>query len=260
MAEARIGTSGWSYPGWRGTFYPTALRQAEWLGYLARRLRTVEVNASFYRLPPRERFARWAEATPADFVLAVKAWRALTHYRRLAECGDLVEAFLARVEPLGPKRGPVLFQLPPHFPADAGRLDAFLAALPQGFRYAAEFRDPSWWNEATAAVLGRHGAAFCVFELAQLRSPRLVTADFVYLRLHGHERRYRGAYGETLVADWAGWLGGELAKGHDVFAYFDNTDEADHAVRDAMRLQALLDVAGQDANLGPDLARGSRRC
>jgi uncharacterized protein YecE (DUF72 family) len=243
MAEARVGTSGWSYANWRGAFYPSGLRSGEWLGFLARHLRTVEINASFYRLQGRERFASWAKATPDDFVFAVKAWRALTHYRRLAECGDLVEAFLARVEPLGVKCGPILFQLPPRFAADPGRLDAFLVALPTAYRYAVEFRDPSWWGGATAAVLERHGAAFCVFELAQLRSPRLVTAAFVYLRLHGHERRYRGAYGEALLRDWARWLAAELAGGRDVFAYFDNTDEADHAVRDAERLQALLDAA-----------------
>lgn len=243
MAEARVGTSGWSYGNWRPAFYPRGLPPREWLGFLARRLRTVEVNASFYRLQPRERFARWAEATPDGFVLAVKAWRALTHHRRLAECGDLVEAFLARLEPLGAKCGPILFQLPPRFAADPARLDRFLAALPRGHRYAAELRDPSWWGDDVAAVLARHGVAFCVFELAQLRSPRRVTAGFVYLRLHGHERRYRGDYGEALLRDWAAWLGGELARGRDVYAYLDNTDEADHAVKDALRLQALLDAA-----------------
>jgi uncharacterized protein YecE (DUF72 family) len=245
MAEARVGTSGWSYANWRGAFYPAGLRAGEWLGFLARQLRTVEINASFYRLPTRATFARWAAATPDGFIFAVKAWRAVTHMRRLAACEDLIEAFLARVEPLGPKCGPVLFQLPPRLRADPARLDAFLGALPQGHRYAVEFRDPSWWGEATAAVLARHGIAFCVFELAGLRSPRLVTADFVYLRLHGHERPYRGAYGEPVLRDWALWLGRELAQGRDVFAYFDNTAEMDHAVRDARRLQALLDGGGR---------------
>jgi uncharacterized protein YecE (DUF72 family) len=241
MAEARVGTSGWSYPNWRGAFYPPGLPQGEWLAFLARHLRTVEVNASFYRLQPRDRFCKWAAATPEKFVIAVKAWRAVTHYRRLAQCGDLVEAFLARLEPLEKKCGPILFQLPPHFPADAARLEAFLASLPSGYRYAFELRDPSWWGDDIAALLERHGVAFCVFELAQLRTPRRVTAPFVYLRLHGHERRYRGAYGEALLQDWARWLCRELLQEHDVFVYFDNTDEADHAVRDAIRLQALLD-------------------
>lgn len=241
MAEARVGTSGWSYRNWQGPFYPPRLPSGQWLGFLAERLRTVEINASFYCPQPAERLARWAAATPAGFRFAVKAWRALTHHHRLARCGELARGFVAGLAPLGDKLGPVLLQLPPRFPADPERLDAFLATLPTGRQYACELRDPSWWSDATLATLARHGAAFCVFELAALRSPRLVTTDFVYLRLHGHERRYRGAYGDALLRGWAGWLGGELTQGRDVWAYLDNTDEADHAVRDALTLQRLLE-------------------
>lgn len=243
MAEARVGTSGWSYAGWQGSFYPRQLRAGERLGFLARHLRTVELNATFYRLQPAERFASWAAATPATFRFAVKAWRAVTHFRRLAACADLLRVFFDRLIPLGARCGPILLQLPPRFAADAPRLDAFLATLPGTHRYALEFRDPSWWSDAVLRILHRHRAAFCVFELGALRSPRLVTTDLVYLRLHGRERRYRGAYGEPALRAWAAWLASELALGHDVWAYLDNTDEADHAVRDALCLQALLDAA-----------------
>lgn len=247
MAEARVGTSGWSYRNWQELFYPRGLPTRQWLCFLAGRLRTVEINASFYRPQPPERLARWAAATPEDFRFAVKAWRALTHYHRLAGCGELAREFLQGLAPLGDKLGPVLFQLPPRLPADPELLDAFLAALPDDHRYAIEFRDRSWWSDETAAVLAGHRALFCVFELAGLRSPRLVTTDAVYLRLHGHERRYRGAYGETRLRDWAGWLRSELARGRDVWVYLDNTDEADHAVRDARTLQRLLDAQAPSA-------------
>lgn len=240
IAEARVGTSGWSYRTWQGPFYPRGLPPGEWLGFLAGRLRTVEINASFYRPQPPERLARWAATTPEGFRFAVKAWRALTHYHRLARCGALAREFLQGLAPLRAKLGPVLFQLPPRFPADPELLDAFLAVLPNDHRYAIEFRDRSWWSDETAAVLAGHRALFCVFELGGLRSPRLVTTDAVYLRLHGHGRRYRGAYGEDRLQDWAGWLRAELAGGRDVWAYLDNTDEADHAVRDALTLQRLL--------------------
>ncbi len=251
MATARVGTSGWSYRNWRGPFYPRGLPTGQWLGFLATRLSTVEINASFYRPQPPERLAGWATATPRGFRFAVKAWRALTHYHRLAQCGELAQAFLQGLAPLGGKLGPVLFQLPPRFPADPAVLDRFLAMLPDCHRYAIEFRDRSWWGDETAEVLARHRAIFCVFELAGLRSPRLVTTDAVYLRLHGAEQRYRGAYGEAGLLDWAGWLSDQLARGRDVWAYFDNTDEADHAVCDALILQRLLDAHSPPTNHQP---------
>ncbi len=243
-AAAHIGTSGWAYPGWRGIFYPRDLRQGEWLGHYARFFDTVEVNASFYRLPTEKLIAAWCARTPEGFRFAVKAWRAITHYRRLAACEDLLADFFDRIAHFGDRLGPVLFQLPPRFPADPGRLARFLERLPKGHRYAFEFRDPSWHREAVYGLLRKAGAAFCPFDLAGLLGPRVVTADFVYVRLHGHERRYRGAYDEALLADWARWLRQRREEGREVWFYFDNTDEAAHAVFDAMRLRRLL---GQSA-------------
>ena len=185
---------------------------------------------------------RWAAAVPPGFVFALKAPRALTHERRLAPGGEAeLAAFLAAVDALGGRAaGPVLFQLPPRFPADPGLLDDFLAGLPPGRRYAVEFRDPSWWTEATLASLARHGAAFCVFDLAGLRPPRHVTAGFAYLRLHGFARRYRGRYPEAVLADWAAWLRERLEGGRDAYVYLDNTMDGDDAVRDALALRGML--------------------
>ncbi len=243
-AELYVGTSGWSYPNWRGPFYPPKLPQREWLAYYARHLSSVELNASFYRLPDPARIAGWCARTPPGFRFAVKAWRAMTHHRRLMDCGELLRTFFDRMRAFGDRLGPVLFQLPPRFPADPARLAAFLADLPRGYAFAFEFRDPSWHRDEVYALLAAHGAAFCPFDLAGLTAPRVVTADFVYLRLHGHERRYRGSYSEEQLADWAAWLAGERARGRKLYVYFDNTDEAAHAVHDALRLRAML--TGED--------------
>ena len=240
MARHWIGTSGWSYDNWRGPVYPPGLKRTEWLAHYARRLRTVELNNSFYHLPREAMLAGWVERTPADFLFAVKAWRAMTHYRRLHDCGGQLALFLERIAALGDKGGPVLFQLPPRWHLDLGRLDGFLALLPEGRRFAMEFRDPSWHCQAVYDRLRGRNVAFCPFELAELTAPRVVTADFVYVRLHGRRARYRGAYDDPALKDWAGWLAGNLARGRDVHVYFDNTDEADHAVRDAERLSRLL--------------------
>ena len=198
------------------------------------------MNASFYRLPQEKTLRAWADKTPDGFLFSVKAWRAITHFRRLQGCREHLRSMLLRFDLLGDKCGPILFQLPPRFAADLPRLDAFLGQLPAGRRYAFEFRDPAWHTAAVYDALARHNAAFCPFELAEQTGPRIVTADFAYVRLHGHRARYRGAYGDAALAGWAEWLGLRLAEGRDVYVYFDNTDEADHAVRDARRLEALL--------------------
>jgi uncharacterized protein YecE (DUF72 family) len=240
VAQHWIGTSGWSYATWRGLFYPRGVKQGAWLEHYAQHLGSVELNASFYRLPSETMLDGWRARTPPGFLFAVKAWRAITHFRRLHDCADLLARFYERVDRLGAKRGPVLFQLPPRFPADPERLDAFLALLPAKARAVVECRDPSWHDEAVYAVLRRHNAAFCPFELGRQRGPRIATADFVYVRLHGRKSGYRGRYSDTALADWAGWLRDNMAAGRDAYVYFDNTDEADHAVRNAMALDAML--------------------
>jgi uncharacterized protein YecE (DUF72 family) len=240
--STRVGTSGWSYPNWRGLFYPPGVKPADWLACYARQLTTVELNASFYRLPTPATIERWSRATPSGFLFAIKAWRVITHERRLADCQKPLEQLLARIAPLGDKAGPILFQLPPRIPADPVLLGEFLARLPPGHRYAFEFRDPSWWCDEIYARLTDAGAAFVCFDLAGLRSPRIAIGSLTYVRLHGFEQRYRDAYPEEVLMDWACWLVGEQASGRDVVAYLDNTMTADHAVRDAQTLARLLRV------------------
>lgn len=240
MARYWVGTSGWSYANWRYLFYPKGLKQGEWIGFYSQHLNSVEVNATFYRPPQEKMLQGWAEKTPAEFVFAIKAWRTITHYRRLKDCAEPLESFLARLWPIRSKCGPVLFQLPPRFACDPARLEKFLKLLPEGQRFTMEFRDPSWHCEEVYALLRARNVAFCPFELASLRAPRVATADFVYLRLHGRKARYQGAYSERTLRDWAGWLGERLAEGRDAYVYFDNTDEADHAIKNARRLDELL--------------------
>jgi uncharacterized protein YecE (DUF72 family) len=235
-----VGTSGWGHPQWRGHLYPAGLRSADWLARYAERFDTVEVNTTFYHLPTQASVERWAAAVPPGFVFALKAPKLVTHERRLEGADEDLAAFLDRVAPLA---GPVLFQLPPRFPADPGLLGRFLDGLPEGRRFAVEMRDPSWWTEGVLALLERRGVAFCPFDLAGLRPPRHVTAGFVYVRLHGFARRYRGAYPAPVLADWAGWLRERLGEGRDAYVYLDNTIEGDDALRDALALRELVSAA-----------------
>jgi len=240
MARARVGTSGWACGNWRGPFYPPKLRRDEWLGWYARFLDTVEVNASFYHLPSEQRIRDWVKRSPAGFLFALKAWRAITHDRRLSGCAELMDQVYARAELFRDRLGPILFQLPPRFPADLPRLRDFLALLRRGHRHAFEFRNPSWHTDAVYGLLAEHDCAFVPFDLAGLSGPRVATASIVYVRLHGHERRYRGRYAREQLDDWAGWLSEQLEAGRDAFVYFDNTAEEAHAVVNARELRAML--------------------
>jgi uncharacterized protein YecE (DUF72 family) len=239
-ARIQVGTSGWLYDHWRGPFYPQDLPKRAFLEYYADRLAITEVNSFFYGLPKPETVAGWREAVPADFRFAVKASRYITHMKKLKDPAASLERFWERAQLLGDQLGPVLFQLPPHWHVNAERLEAFLAALPEGPQYTFEFRDPSWFDDAVYELLERHNAALCIYELGDQESPRRVTADFVYIRLHGPEAGYAGDYGEQALADWARRLRQWQAEGRSVYLFFDN-DEAGYAAQDALRLSRLLD-------------------
>lgn len=237
--EVYIGTSGWSYPHWKGRFYPADLRHEAELGFYAQHLRSVEINYSFYRLPSLETLAHWREITPTGFVFAAKASRYITHRKRLRDAAKVVPTFMARVEALGKKLGPVLFQLPPHWAFNVERLREFLAALRPGPRYAFEFRDSSWFDERAYALLEQYGCAFCIYDLNGQRSPAPTLADWVYIRLHGPTRAYAGAYDEEMLRSWATDIVRWSREGRAVYCYFNN-DENAYAVENARRLQALV--------------------
>jgi len=239
MARLYIGTSGWHYGHWVGPFYREDAKPAEFLSFYAARFAAVEINNTFYRLPARETLARWRDETPAGFVFACKASRYITHMKKLGDPRRSVRRFFAAVDVLGGKLGPVLFQLPPRWHADAALLDASLAALPADHRYAFEFRDPTWFAPEILQILTRHGAAFCIYDLGGRRSPAEVTANFAYVRLHGPADPYRGSYDGRTLAGWARRFRRWRAGGRDVYCFFDN-DEQGFAARDALRLQGMV--------------------
>jgi uncharacterized protein YecE (DUF72 family) len=234
-----IGTSGWHYSHWIGPFYPEDLSKCDFLSYYADRFHTVEINNSFYRLPTKETLTEWRGMVQPGFIFAVKGSRYITHMKKLKDPLGPVHEFLERIDTLEDSLGPILFQLPPRWRVNGERLRGFLEALPTGYRYAFEFRDPSWFREEVYVAMHRHGAAFCMYELAGRSSPKPITGDFVYVRLHGPEGAYRGRYATEVLAGWAEaflvWVG----QGRDIFCYFDN-DEAGYAVQDAARLQHML--------------------
>lgn len=238
MSALYIGTSGWHYPHWKGTFYPDDVPTRQWLAYYAERLHTAEINNSFYRLPSRETFAAWRDTVPPGFVFAVKASRFLTHMKKLNEPEEPLERLYDRIEPLGDKLGPILYQLPPRWRFNRERLACFLARLSPGHRNVFEFRDPSWLNDEAYDLLARHNAGFCIYELAGLTTAPVVTADFVYVRLHGPGGKYQGSYPAEALHGWLDAVGRWLAEGRDVYCYFDN-DEAGFAAHNALAMQAM---------------------
>jgi len=240
MSRVQIGTSGWSYAHWQGPFYPAGLPRAEWLRYYARHLSSLEINASFYRLPSPDTLHEWQRHVPADFVFAFKASRYLTHMKKLRPAPEGLARMFACAKVLGAQLGPILFQLPPRWHANPSRLDEFLATLPKNHRYAFELRDETWWCDAVYDILRRHDAATVWFDMEQRRSPVVDTASFRYVRWHGPgEAAYTGRYGRNrlrpLVRHVSEWREG----GQDVYIYFDN-DEAGYAPVDALALQDML--------------------
>ncbi|HEX6344751.1 DUF72 domain-containing protein [Umezawaea sp.] len=224
MGDIRIGTSGWTYPEWRGAFYPRGLARGRELEHLAERVNSLELNSTFYGPRQPKHYRSWAARTPDDFVLAVKGPKTVTHDKRLRDVGDDLTAFFASgVHELGAKLGPVLWQLPPWLPFKPERVTAFLDALPRDVRHAVEVRHPSFADPEFLGLLRERGVAVVLADSAG-RFPVLdeLTADFAYLRLHGAGELYVSAYGPAELDRWAGEVR-ELAEDRDVFVYFDNT-------------------------------------
>ncbi len=234
-----VGTSGWHYSHWRGPFYPEDLPPAAFLKFYQQKFQTVEINNSFYRLPTEKTMIDWRESVPPGFIFAVKGSRYITHMKKLQDPEKTLTLLMERVPLLGDRLGPILFQLPPRWGFDAERLGHFLGALPRGYRFALEFRDPSWLYDAASRLLKEQGAAFCMYDFAGRASPREVTADFVYIRLHGPGGAYQGRYSREALADWAKDITAWAAEGKEVYCYFDN-DEAGYAARNALELKDML--------------------
>lgn len=240
-AETRfyVGTSGWSYSGWRGLFYPHGLPSSEWLKFYSSRFPTVELNASFYRLPTRQAFRRWHDAVPDDFQFSVKASRYITHIKRLQDVTEPLKTFLVRASILEHKLGVILYQLPPGLVRDDGLLEAFLPMLPQNIRHAIEFRSATWYRDRVYDILRQYNVAFCVHDFQRQEVPAVGTADFAYFRFHGTSGRYAGSYSDADLDRWAGEIK-RIGQGlKAVYAYFNN-DIGGEAVNDAVRLSERM--------------------
>ena len=237
--EVRIGTSGYVYRHWRdGVFYPAGLSARQELAWYAGRFSTVELNYPFYRVPSITTFVQWRQATPDDFLFAVKVNRAISHLRRLHDVAGLLDEFLERARELGPKLGPLLVQLPPHLPVDLSRLARFVALLPRSERWVLEVRHPSWQRADIYELLAEHAVALCIPVGGRLQPDLVTTAPFTYLRFHAGAGRTGGFTDQELRA-WAKRIRALTRSGKETYAYFNN-DREGHAVRDAARLRVLL--------------------
>jgi uncharacterized protein YecE (DUF72 family) len=236
-----IGTSGWVYPHWEGHFYPRELPARDLLRFYARHFPTVELNRSYYRLPTHAQFAAWAAQVGDDpgFIFAVKASRYLTHMKKLREPREPIARLVEAAEGLGSHLGPFLYQLPPHWRADASRLGEFLAALPKGRRAAFEFRDASWYRSDILRLVEAAGVALVEVVGGVLPTPPSVPpiGPFRYVRFHNGARGI--GVDEDELRPWADRLANDAARGRDAYLYFNN-DPDGHAVVDAERLMALL--------------------
>jgi uncharacterized protein YecE (DUF72 family) len=211
------------------------------LRWYAERFDTVEINNSFYRLPAASAFETWCRETTPKFCFAVKASHYITHNKNLTDPESAKERFISLVERLEARLGPILFQLPPSWKLNSGRLQEFLSALPRTHRYAFEFRNPTWNVPAVYDLLRRHNAAFCIYELAGFQSPIEVTADFTYLRLHGPGNKYQGDYSRSTLRSWAKRIESWGRELKHVFAYFDN-DQAAFAPKNARELKQMVGI------------------
>jgi uncharacterized protein YecE (DUF72 family) len=239
--ETHVGCSGWNYRSWRdGVFYPPRCPARRWLEYYARHFDTVEVNATFYRLPTRKAVQGWVEQTPDDFVLTIKMSRYVTHVKRLRDLRPSLELFYERIEPLvgSPKLGPMLWQLPPTFARDDERLAGTLAQLPPG-RHAFEFRHASWFAPEVAELLRAHGAALVVGDRPEVHAFQThePTAGWAFVRFHWGSRGRRGNYSETELREWAERIRSWPVE--ESYLYFNNDWEG-FAPRNALRLRELL--------------------
>lgn len=239
----RVGTSGWQYDGWRGRFYPDGVPKRRWFAYYAERFPTVEINATFYRLPKTTTVQRWHDLAPDRFRYAIKGSRYVTHNKKLNDPADPVATIAGRMAPLKSFHGVWLWQLPPNLHVDVDRLETFLAALPGGPGHAVEFRHRSWYVGEVEQALARHNVAWVWLSDHQMPDVAPVTADFVYARFHGlaedRDQRYRYDYDKPELAPWAERLRRAAAGGRDGWVYFNNDYDA-YAPRNATTLIAML--------------------
>jgi uncharacterized protein YecE (DUF72 family) len=240
-----VGTSGFNYPEWKGSFYPEKIPAAEMLPYYAGHFSTVEINNTFYRMPNEKLLAGWSEVTPPQFRLTLKSPKRITHEARLKDCAEATGRFLSVAASLGDKLGAILFQLPPFLRKDVALLDAFLATLPSGLCATFEFRHASWLDAEVYARLRERNLALCIADSEKLSTPVEMTADYAYFRLRDE------GYTPDDLDRWARVIQERTAGCRDVYVYFKH-EEAGKGPEFARHLLAAMGVPLREPGTGDD--------
>ena len=234
-----VGCSGWVYKHWRGHFYPADLPQKRWFERYSEEFDTVEINASFYRLPLASTFDGWKEKAPDGFCYAVKVNRFITHMKKLLDADQPLDTFVALSRRLEHKLGPLLYQLPPSLKLDLERLESFLRLIPKDLSNVFEFRNSDWYVPELFELLERYGASFCVHDMRGSATERIATGPAAYVRFHGGQGKYWGRYSDEALLSWSDWLVEQSRGGRSVWCYFNN-DIHGHAIEDARTLKSML--------------------
>jgi len=249
MSNVYIGTSGFSYPHWKGIFYPEDLPQKDWFKFYCQNFSTVEINSSFYHLPKRETFEKWRREAGSNFVFSIKGWRWITHIKKLKNCQEELKRFLGVLGGLGRLgKNIILWQLPPGLSFDRLRLKKFLEMLSvyspprceassprRCARHAFEFRNESWLNPEVFDLLSQNNSAIVFQDFPEWPITEKITAGFVYLRFHGKTSLYSSCYTKKELEDWAKKIKKWIKQGLDVYTYFNN-DAMGYAVENAKKL------------------------
>jgi uncharacterized protein YecE (DUF72 family) len=239
VSPIHVGCSGWVYKHWRGILYPEGLPQSRWFQRYAEEFDTVEINASFYRVPRAETFDGWRNKAPDGFHYAVKVNRFITHLKKLVGVEETLNEFVALARRLGPTLGPLLYQLPPSLKLDLERLESFLEIVPKDLSNVFEFRDKSWYVPELYALLDRFGASFCVHDMSGSQCERIAVGPIAYVRFHGGEGKYWGRYSDEGLLEWTDWVIDQSRQGRTVWCYFNN-DIHGHAIHDAQTLKSMV--------------------
>ncbi|MGN6642425.1 MAG: DUF72 domain-containing protein [Verrucomicrobiota bacterium] len=240
MSKVYIGTSGWVYKSWEATFYPKTSKATGRLGFYATQFPTVEINATFYRLPSLKMVKGWRVGVPQECIFAVKGSRFITHMKKLAKLDGGLNKFIRRIQPLQPHLGPILWQLPPILQRSPSRLGKFLRQLPKSLSHAVEFRHPSWYTDDVFELLRKYQVAHVPVSSLGMPMNLAVTADFIYIRFHGLENGAAHDYSRAELRPWARHIRKQAQAGRTVYVYFNN----DANVRAPANAQLLMEMVG----------------
>lgn len=246
MKNIYIGTSGYSYPHWKGIFYPESLPQSKWLKFYSQYFNTLELNVTFYRLLEEAVFSGWYKRTPKNFLFAVKGSRFITHIKKLNNTEDSVKIFMKRALLLKEKLGVVLWQFPRNFKFNKERLAKFLKTLSHvtnhfSQRHALEFRDESWFNEGVYELLKKYNTALVIADSKVWPKEEIITAGFTYIRFHGGRELYGSNYSDNELKSWALKIKKWQKKNLDIYTYFNN-DACGYAIGNAKFLKNMLRI------------------